>query len=88
VSVLVPISHVVYPPDCLRKAIPAYARDCDIQIREQTGARSLVEIQIPGREPADERRAAPELLNYLLDISIEWHLGCEATRPTHGPGKV
>jgi hypothetical protein len=85
---LVPISHLIYPADCLRKAISAYARVCDIRISKEAPARSFVEIEVPVREGVNERHAAHEFLNYLLDISIEWHLSSFTTRRTHGPDKV
>jgi hypothetical protein len=75
-SVRIPLSKTIYPRECLEEAAAAYSAICSVElIRETPGARE-VEITPIHRQDGqpDESRIAHEFLNYLLDLSLEYHL--------------
>ncbi|HXJ93205.1 MAG TPA: HxsD-like protein [Terriglobia bacterium] len=68
------LSHSIYPPTCLASAVSAYRDFCSVTLCESTGGASCIDIA-PALPEYDELRTAREFLNYLLDISLEAHLG-------------
>jgi hypothetical protein len=75
-SVLVLLSETIYPQQCLEEAVRAYSAICSVELtRETSGAREVEITPIYGQvEQPDESRIAHEFLNYLLDLSLEYHL--------------
>jgi hypothetical protein len=77
VSVQVALSETIYPRECLKEAIAAYSAFCSIEVASCSAAAYEIEI-VPvgsGNERPDENRLVNEFLNYLLDLSLEHHLG-------------
>lgn len=75
-SVRVSLSKSIYPRRCIEEAVAAYSAICSVEITGETPHARGVEITpISGQvEQSDERRIADEFLNYLLDLSLEYHL--------------
>jgi hypothetical protein len=75
-SVRVPLTKMIYPRRCIDEAVAAYSAICSVKLTEETsGAREVEITPISGQvERADESRMAHEFLNYLLDLSLEYHL--------------
>jgi hypothetical protein len=75
-SVRAPLSKVIYPPECLEEASAAYSSICSVTIiGETSGGREIEITPVQGEaEQPDENRTAHEFLNYLLDLSLEYHL--------------
>lgn len=68
------ISHVIYPEDCLRRAIEAYWDVLAVQKTQITPNRSVIELGSTSGSAPDVT-AVHEFLNYLLDMSAEAHFG-------------
>jgi hypothetical protein len=75
-SVRVSLSKSIYPRPCIEEAVAAYSAICLVElIGETLHAREVEITPISGQvEQSDERRTAHEFLNYLLDLSSEYHL--------------
>jgi hypothetical protein len=75
-SVRVPLSKTIYPRRCIEEAAAAYSAICSVELTAETPHALEVEIApISGQvEQPDESRIANEFLNYLLDLSLEYHL--------------
>jgi hypothetical protein len=75
-SVSVSLSKAIYPKECLEAAAAAYSAICSVEFTGETPHALEVELAaILGRvEQPDESRVAHEFLNYLLDLSLEYHL--------------
>lgn len=75
-SARVLLSKSIYPQQCLEDAIAAYSAVCSVRLINETTWAHEVEIRpIHGQvERLDERRVGHEFLNYLLDLSLEYHL--------------
>jgi hypothetical protein len=75
-SVRALLSKTVYPQQCLEDAAVAYSAICSVSLTGETSSAREVEItHIHGQaEQPDENRIAHEFLNYLLDLSLEYHL--------------
>jgi hypothetical protein len=75
-SVRVPLSKTIYPRECLEEAVAAYSAICSVEVAGETSGTREVEItSIRGQvEQPDESRMVHEFLNYLLDLSLEYHL--------------
>jgi hypothetical protein len=77
VSVRVALSETIYPRECLEEAVAAYSAFCSIEVASCSAGACEIEI-VPaeyGNERPDENRLVNEFLNYLLDLSLEHHLG-------------
>jgi hypothetical protein len=75
-SLRVPLSKTIYPLRCIEEAGAAYSAICSVAlIGETPGAREIEITPVRGlvAQP-DESRIAHEFLNYLLDLSLEYHL--------------
>jgi hypothetical protein len=75
-SVRVSLTKTIYPHECLESAVVAYSAICSVNVIEDTPGTREVEItptQGDAEQP-DESRIAQEFLNYLLDLSLEYHL--------------
>ncbi|MCI0626499.1 MAG: HxsD-like protein [Acidobacteria bacterium] len=72
-TICLPISHSLYPLECVAKAVEAYSGTCMVRIYEATDAQSLLEFQVPD-DASDAKRVVHEFLNYLLDMSVETRL--------------
>ena len=75
-SIRVPLSRSIYPRRCVEEAAAAYSAICSVKIVGESLHALEVEIDdITGQhERSDEARAPHEFLNYLLDLSLEYHL--------------
>jgi len=75
-SVRVSLSKTIYPRRCLEETVAAYSTICSVRlIGEASCAREVEITHIKGQaEEPDESRIAHEFLNYLLDLSLEYHL--------------
>lgn len=75
-SIRVPLSRSIYPRRCVEEAAAAYSSICSVEIVGETPHALEVEItNITGQpERSDEGRVPHEFLNYLLDLSLEYHL--------------
>jgi hypothetical protein len=75
-SVSVTLTNTIYPRECLEEAIAAYSALCSVELTGETpGAREIEITTIRGQvEQSDESRVVYEFLNYLLDLSLEYHL--------------
>jgi hypothetical protein len=75
-SVRVTLTKALYPPRCLEEAAVAYSGFCSVRLVGETSG--ALEVEITRREgqseQPDEGRIAHEFLNYLLDLSLEYHL--------------
>jgi hypothetical protein len=70
----VALSTFIYPRDCLDEAISAYSGLCTVRLLNATPQQ--FEVNIGSLSPrTDERLVINEFLNYLLDRSVEYHLG-------------
>jgi hypothetical protein len=65
------LSHSIYPPHCVEKAVDTYRAICDIRVADANSERSSLLLE---SVDVDEERLAREFLNYVLDVSLEWHL--------------
>ncbi len=75
-SARVPLSKSIYPRRCVEEAAAAYSAICSVDVVGETPHALEVEISsIAGQsEMPDEGRITHEFLNYLLDLSLEYHL--------------
>lgn len=75
-SARVQLSKSIYPRRCVEGAAAAYAAICSVEVVGETSHALEVEISsIAGQsEMPDEGRIIHEFLNYLLDLSMEYHL--------------
>lgn len=75
-SVRVSLSKTIYPRSCIEEAVVAYSEICSVKLTGETAGAQEVEItDIKGQaEQPDESKIAHEFLNYLLDLSLEYHL--------------
>jgi len=75
-SVRFPLSKTIYPRRCIEEAAAAYSAICSVELTGETPHAHEVEIApISGQvEQPDESKIANEFLNYLLDLSLEYHL--------------
>ena len=75
-SFRVSLTKTIYPQECLEGAVAAYSAICSVNVTEDAPGTCEVEIApVQGEaELADEGRIAHEFLNYLLDLSLEYHL--------------
>lgn len=74
-SIGVRLSKKIYPPACLEQAALAYSSLCSVSISQDTAVERYIEIEISASVEAEETKVAREFLNYLLDLSLESHLG-------------
>lgn len=74
-SIGVRLSKKIYPSACLEQAAQAYSSLCSISVSQDTAAERHIEIKISTSVEAEENKVAREFLNYLLDLSLENHLG-------------
>ena len=74
-SIGVILSKKIYLPACLEQAALAYSSLCSILVSQDTAAEYHIEIEICASVGAEENKVAREFLNYLLDLSLESHLG-------------
>ena len=81
-SVRLQLSEAIYPRKCLDEAIAAYSGMCSVQVSEINLKGCVIEINPSADNEADKDRAAHEFLNYLLDLSLEHHLGLTQGRNT------
>ena len=75
-SVRVHLSKTIYLRECLEETVAVYSAICSAKITRETSGACEVEItpvQGEAKHP-DEGRIAHEFLNYLLDLSLEYHL--------------
>ena len=73
-SVRVSLSPLIYSKECLENAVAAYSDICSVVALGNTPAGPQIEIKAaPGI--GDEPRLVREFLNYVLDLSLEKHLG-------------
>jgi hypothetical protein len=77
VSVRVALSEAIYPRECLEQAIAAYSAFCSVEVATHPLAACEIEISTlkSEGEQHDEKGVVNEFLNYLLDLSLERHLG-------------
>ena len=81
-SVRLSLSEVIYPRKCLDEAIAAYSGLCSVKVSEDSSTACVIEITPSvGIEPEGER-VAHEFMSYLLDLSLENHLGLLQSRRT------
>lgn len=74
-SIRLPLSALIYPRECVEQTISAYAQLCLVDVGEVTPTGCCIDIRPhPGIEWSEDRLAC-EFLNYLLDVSVEKHLG-------------
>ena len=66
---------MIYPHQCLERAIAAYSEYCSINIQEVSAMGCIIEIDCRTPAETDERKIVNEFLNYLFDASVEKHLG-------------
>jgi hypothetical protein len=76
VSACVSLSKSIYPRRCVEEAAVAYSTICSVDVVGETPHALEVEVKsITGQsEVPDEGRITHEFLNYLLDLSLEYHL--------------
>ncbi len=74
-SVGVRLSKKIYPPACLEQAAQEYSSLCSITVSQDTEAERHIKIEISANVEAEEDKVAREFLNYVLDLSLESHLG-------------
>jgi hypothetical protein len=77
VSVRVALSETIYPRECLTEAIATYSAFCSVDVASYSAGACEIEIVAAGSAHGllDENRLVNEFLNYLLDLSLERHLG-------------
>jgi hypothetical protein len=77
VSVQVILSETIYPRECIEESIAAYSAFCSVEVAACSAGACEIKIiaaeSVSGRR--DENRLVNEFLNYLLDLSLEHHLG-------------
>jgi hypothetical protein len=75
-SVHVLLSKTIYPQRCIEEAVAAYSGICSVMLTGETSSAREIEVTpICGQvKQPDESRVAHEFLNYLLDLSLEYHL--------------
>ena len=81
-SVRLSLSEMIYPRHCLQEAIKAYSGLCSVQVFEIDPEIFVIEIEPSADNEADKDRVAREFMNYLLDLSLEQHLGVTQNRNT------
>lgn len=73
-SVRLPLSAVIYPPECVEQAIVAYGDLCGIEVSEVTTEGCFIDVRMRSNDGLSEDLLVREFLNYLLDLSVENHL--------------
>lgn len=75
-SVRVLLSKTIYPQQCLEAAVIAYSEICSVKLNGEISGAQEIEITHNREqgEQLNESRTAHEFLNYLLDLSLEYHL--------------
>lgn len=75
-SARVPLSKSIYPRRCVQEAAAAYSAICSVEVVGETPHALEVEVRsVTGQsDMPDEGRITHEFLNYLLDLSMEYHL--------------
>lgn len=68
----VTLSHSIYPHQCMERAIEAYQSICNVRVCDTNNDRCSLLIE--ALMDVDEQELAHEFLNYVLDVSLEWHL--------------
>jgi hypothetical protein len=75
-SARVSLSKTIYPRQCIEEAAAAYSAVCSVEFVGETP--HAFEVEITGgtgqADRSDEERTPHEFLNYLLDLSLEYHL--------------
>lgn len=71
-SVRVTLWPRIYDRESLATTVAAFADHCSVAAVGETATGNIVEITA-APESGDEMRVVRELLNYLLDLSIEAH---------------
>lgn len=69
----VSLSKSIYPLSCLRETEQVYKELCKITVLDASNATYSIEIR-PDAAEIDEDLLKHELLNYLLDVSVERYL--------------
>lgn len=67
------LSSTIYPRQCLRETIAAFADYCSVNIVHEQDKSYAIEI-LPISPVSHEEVLTNEFLNYLLAVSIENHL--------------
>lgn len=68
------LSTMIYPQECLEKTIVAYSSLCAVKISNTSSEECSIEITSLSTD-GNEDQITREFLNYLLDLSLERHLG-------------
>ena len=70
----VKLSSTIYPPECLKEAITAYQGLCTVRILDESPMSCTIQLRSSTAE-VSELQTMNEFLNYLLDLSLEKHIG-------------
>ena len=70
----VTVSSEIYTAECLKEAALVYQELCSVRILDESPVDCTIEIKSSTAE-VNELQATNEFLNYLLDLSLERHLG-------------
>ena len=75
-STRVQLSKSIYPRRCIEEAAAAYSAICSVEVVGETPHSLEIEISsVTGQsEVPNEGRVTHEFLNYLLDLSLDYHL--------------
>ena len=65
----------IYPPESIEKAVLDYASICSVKITDRSATECVIELDDRVGSLSKGQQIANEFLNYLLDISLEHHLG-------------
>lgn len=68
------LSGLIYPRECVERAIFAYRHLCSIEIACATPTGLVIEARTELNDDVKERKLVNEFLNYLLDLSMEHYL--------------
>lgn len=72
-TIRLPLSALLYPPECVQRSIAAYEHLCSIEITDARSTGCAIEVRTAQDVPSEDR-LVHEFLNYLLDLSLEHYL--------------